>query len=112
MGWGQVIAEGTVEKILENPNSLTGAYLSGRLQVDIPRERRTGNGKALTIVGARENNLKNIKVKIPLGKFVCITGVSGSGKSTLMIEILYKALAGKLQGAHTQPGEYERIDGI
>jgi excinuclease ABC subunit A len=109
---GEVIAEGSVERILENPNSLTGAYLSGRLQVDIPRERRKGNGKHLTVVGARENNLKNIKVKIPLGKFVCITGVSGSGKSTLMIEILYKALAGKLQGSHTQPGDYDRIDGI
>lgn len=109
---GKVVAEGTVENILDNPDSLTGAYLSGRLQVDIPRERRTGNGRALTIVGARENNLKNIKVKIPLGKFVCITGVSGSGKSTLMIEILYKALAARLQGAHTQPGDYDRIDGI
>ncbi|OGN94082.1 MAG: excinuclease ABC subunit A, partial [Chloroflexi bacterium RBG_13_48_10] len=109
---GKVVAEGTVDHILENPDSLTGAYLSGRLQVDIPRERRTGNGKALTIVGARENNLKNIKVKIPLGKFVCITGVSGSGKSTLMIEILYKALAARLHGAHTQPGDYDRIDGI
>ncbi|NJD59018.1 MAG: excinuclease ABC subunit UvrA, partial [Anaerolineae bacterium] len=109
---GKVIAEGPVEAILANPDSLTGAYLSGRLQVDIPRQRRTGNGRKLTIVGARENNLKNIKVNIPLGKFVCITGVSGSGKSTLMIEILYKALAAKLQGAHTQPGEYERIDGI
>ncbi len=109
---GKVVAEGTVDQILENPNSLTGAYLSGRLQVDVPRERRTGNGKKLTIVGARENNLKNIKVNIPLGKFVCITGVSGSGKSTLMIEILYKALAARLQGAHTQPGDFDRIDGI
>ena len=109
---GKVVAEGTVDHILENPDSLTGAYLSGRLQVDVPRERRTGNGKKLTIVGARENNLKNIKVNIPLGKFVCITGVSGSGKSTLMIEILYKALAVRLQGAHTQPGDFDRIDGI
>jgi excinuclease ABC subunit A len=109
---GKIVAEGTVDHILENPDSLTGAYLSGRLQVDIPRERRTGNGRALTIIGARENNLKNIKVKIPLGKFVCITGVSGSGKSTLMIEILYKALAARLQGTHTQPGDYDRIDGI
>jgi excinuclease ABC subunit A len=109
---GKVVAEGTVDHILENPDSLTGAYLSGRLQVDIPRERRSGNGRALTIVGARENNLKNIKVKIPLGKFVCITGVSGSGKSTLMIEILYKALAARLQGAHTQPGDHDHIDGI
>ncbi len=109
---GRVVAEGTVEDILASPDSLTGAYLSGRLQVDVPRERRTGNGKKLTIVGARENNLKNIKVNIPLGKFVCITGVSGSGKSTLMIEILYKALAARLQGAHTQPGDFDRIDGI
>ena len=109
---GKVVAEGTVEQILENPDSLTGAYLSGRLQVDVPRERRTGNGKKLTIVGARENNLKNINVNVPLGKFVCITGVSGSGKSTLMIEILYKALAARLQGAHTQPGDFDRIDGI
>jgi excinuclease ABC subunit A len=109
---GEVIAQGTVDKIIENPDSLTGAYLSGRLQVDIPRERRVGNGRKLTIIGARENNLKNIKVNIPLGKFVCITGVSGSGKSTLMIEILYKALAAQLQGAHTQPGEFDRIDGI
>jgi excinuclease ABC subunit A len=109
---GEVIAQGPVDKIIENPNSLTGAYLSGRLQVDIPRERRVGNGRKLTIIGARENNLKNIKVNIPLGKFVCITGVSGSGKSTLMIEILYKALAAQLQGAHTQPGDFDRIDGI
>ena len=109
---GKVVAEGTVEDILASPDSLTGAYLSGRLQVDIPRERRTGNGRKITIVGARENNLKNIKVDIPLGKFVCITGVSGSGKSTLMIEILYKALAAKLQGAHTLPGDFDRIDGI
>jgi excinuclease ABC subunit A len=109
---GRVVAEGTVDDILANQESLTGAYLSGRLQVDIPRERRRGNGKALTIVGARENNLKDIKVKVPLGKFVCITGVSGSGKSTLMIEILYKALASRIYGSHTQPGDYDRIDGI
>ncbi len=109
---GEVIAEGTVDQILASPESLTGAYLSGRLQVDIPRERRTGNGRKLTIVGARENNLKDIQVTIPLGKFVCITGVSGSGKSTLMIEILYKALAAKLQGAHTQAGDYDHIEGI
>lgn len=109
---GQVVAEGSVDTIVNDPDSLTGAYLSGRLQVDIPRERRSGNGRKLTIVGARENNLKNIKVNIPLGKFVCITGVSGSGKSTLMIEILYKALAARLQGTHTQPGDFDRIDGI
>jgi excinuclease ABC subunit A len=109
---GKVVAEGTVADILENPDSLTGAYMSGRLRVPIPESRRQGNGKHLEIVGARENNLKNINVKIPLGKLVCITGVSGSGKSTLMVEILYKSLARKLNRAQTQPGEHDRIEGI
>jgi excinuclease ABC subunit A len=109
---GEVITEGPVEAILQNPKSLTGGYLSGRLQVPMPEKRRNGNGKALTIVGAQANNLKNIDVRIPLGKLVCITGVSGSGKSTLMVEILYKVLARDLHGAHTLPGEYKRIDGI
>jgi excinuclease ABC subunit A len=80
--------------------------------VPIPPERRKGNGKALTVVGARENNLKNIDVRIPLGRLVCITGVSGSGKSTLMVEILYKALAARLHGARTQAGDHDRIDGL
>jgi excinuclease ABC subunit A len=109
---GEVVAEGTVAEILENPNSLTGAYMSGRLRVPIPEKRRSDNGKKLTVVGARENNLKNIDVTIPLGRFVCITGVSGSGKSTLMVEILYKALARHLHGAHTQPGEHDRLEGV
>jgi excinuclease ABC subunit A len=109
---GQVIAEGTPKQILVHPKSLTGAYLSGRKQVEIPKQRREGNGKALRIVGASANNLKNIDVTIPLGKLVCITGVSGSGKSTLMSDILYNALAGKLMGARTNPGEYTRIEGI
>jgi excinuclease ABC subunit A len=109
---GMVVAEGPVSAILENPNSLTGAYLSGRLSVPMPEERRTGNGKVLTIIGARENNLKNIDVRIPLGKLVCITGVSGSGKSTLMVEILYKALSRDLHHAHTQPGDFDRIEGL
>jgi excinuclease ABC subunit A len=109
-GW--VVAEGTVDAIMGNPSSLTGAYLSGRLKVPIPEQRRNGNGKILTIVGARANNLKNIDVRVPLGKLVCITGVSGSGKSTLMVEILYKALARQLHGAHTQPGDYDRIEGL
>jgi excinuclease ABC subunit A len=109
---GLVVAEGTVEDILKSPDSLTGAYISGRLKVPIPDSRRQGNGKTLRVVGARENNLKNIDVGIPLGRLVCITGVSGSGKSTLMVEILYKALARHLHGAHTQPGEYDRIDGL
>jgi excinuclease ABC subunit A len=109
---GRVVAEGKVADILASPESLTGAYLSGRLKVEVPAERRTGNGKHLRILGARENNLKNISVDIPLGKFVCVTGVSGSGKSTLMIEILYKELARKLNGAHTMPGDHDRIEGL
>jgi excinuclease ABC subunit A len=109
---GRVVAEGTVDDILASPESLTGAYLSGRLQVPIPEKRRNGNGKWLRVVGARENNLQNIDVRLPLGRLVCITGVSGSGKSTLMVEILYKALARQLNRAHTQPGDYDRIEGM
>jgi excinuclease ABC subunit A len=109
---GYIVAEGTPQMILENPQSLTGAYLSGRRQVPLPPKRRNGNGKALRIIGARANNLKNLDVTIPLGKLVCITGVSGSGKSTLMVDVLYNALARDLNGAHTQPGEYERIEGL
>ena len=109
---GYVVAEGQVDNILSNSTSLTGAYLSGRMRVPIPEKRRNGNGRYLRVVGARENNLKNIDVTIPLGKFVCITGVSGSGKSTLMVEILYKALARYLHGAHTQPGDHDRIEGL
>ena len=109
---GHVIAEGDPEAILAHPKSLTGAYLSGRKRVPVPEKRRTGNGKALKIIGAQANNLKDIDVKIPLGKLVCITGVSGSGKSTLMSDVLYSALAAKLMGAHTLPGEHERIEGV
>ncbi|MBI5822946.1 MAG: excinuclease ABC subunit UvrA [Chloroflexi bacterium] len=109
---GQVIAEGTPKQILAHPKSLTGQYLSGRKQVGVPKKRREGNGKALTIVNAKANNLKGITVPIPLGKLVCITGVSGSGKSTLMSDIMYNALAAKLMGARTQPGEHEKIEGV
>ena len=109
---GRIIAEGTPEQIIAHPKSLTGAYLSGRKHIPVPKKRRAGNGKTLTVVGARANNLKGITVNIPLGKFVCITGVSGSGKSSLMSDVLYNALAAKLNGAHTQPGEHERIDGL
>ncbi len=109
---GHIIAEGTVEDILNNPDSLTGAYLSGRKMVPMPAERRKGNGKTLKIVGARANNLKNLDVTIPLGKLVCITGVSGSGKSTLMVDLLYRALARDLHRAHTQPGEFDRLEGL
>ena len=109
---GQVIAEGTPKQILVHPKSLTGQYLSGRKRIEIPEERREGNGKILKIVGASANNLKNIDVAIPLGELVCITGVSGSGKSTLMSDILYNALAAKLMGARTQSGEHTKIEGI
>jgi excinuclease ABC subunit A len=109
---GHLVAEGDLQAILANKNSLTGAYLSGRKKVPVPKERRTGNGKHLVVVGARANNLKDLSVTIPLGKLVCITGVSGSGKSTLMVDILFAALARDLNGAHTQPGEHERIVGI
>jgi excinuclease ABC subunit A len=109
---GRLIAEGDLQAILANKDSLTGAYLSGRKKAPLPKERRRGNGKHLVVVGARANNLKDLSVTIPLGKLVCITGVSGSGKSTLMVDILYAALARDLNGAHTQPGDYDRIDGI
>ncbi|MBI5838673.1 MAG: excinuclease ABC subunit UvrA [Chloroflexi bacterium] len=109
---GRVIAEGTPKQILAHPKSLTGQYLSGRKQIEIPKKRREGNGKSLRIIGASANNLKGINVSIPLGKLVCITGVSGSGKSTLMSDILYNALAGKLMGARASAGEHEKIEGI
>ncbi len=108
---GQVIAEGTPKQILAHPKSLTGLYLSGRKQIEMPKQRREGNGKSLRIVNARANNLKGIDVNIPLGKMVCITGVSGSGKSTLMSDILYNSLAAKLMFAHTSAGEHEKIEG-
>ena len=109
---GQVVAEGTPEEIMRHPRSITGAYLSGRQCIPIPAQRRAGNGKAIVIRGARENNLKNIDVTVPLGKLVVITGVSGSGKSTLMIEVLYKKLAQVVWNAKDRPGEHDRIEGL
>ncbi|MBN1230939.1 MAG: excinuclease ABC subunit UvrA [Anaerolineales bacterium] len=109
---GQVTAEGPVESILKNDYSITGAYLSGKKKIPIPKKRRNGNNKSLKIFGATANNLKNVDVEIPLGKLVCITGVSGSGKSSLMNETLYKILARKLNRARTHPGPYERIEGL
>jgi excinuclease ABC subunit A len=108
---GEIVAQGTVAQVSRNPKSVTGRYLAGKLRIDVPPSRRAGNGKALTIVGARENNLKNITVRIPLGRFVCITGVSGSGKSTLVVEVLHKALARQLHGAREAPGEFDRLKG-
>ena len=108
---GMVIAEGPVEKIIDDPNSITGAYLSRRKQVPLPEFRRQGNGKQLKLLGAEENNLKKIDVNIPLGNLVCVTGVSGSGKSTLIVDILYQSLARTLNRAQTNPGKHKRIEG-
>ncbi|ABO51567.1 Excinuclease ABC subunit A [Desulforamulus reducens MI-1] len=109
---GQVVAAGTMEDIMQVPESLTGQYLSGKKFIPVPLSRRLGKGQSLVIKGATENNLKGIDVEIPLGGFVCITGVSGSGKSTLINEILYKSLAQKLHRAKSKPGEHSGIEGI
>ena len=109
---GEVVAEGSVEDICKAPRSITGAYLSGRKRIEVPATRRKGNGKKLRIVGAAENNLKNVNVDIPLGKMICVTGVSGSGKSSLINEIFYKALAMELNGAKRRPGKYKEIKGL
>ncbi|WBY64829.1 MAG: UvrABC system protein A [Thermocaproicibacter melissae] len=109
---GQVVFSGKVEDLIKCEESITGQYLSGKKKVEIPTHRRKGNGKKLKIIGASQNNLKNINVEIPLGTFVCVTGVSGSGKSSLINEILYKYLAAELNGAKTHPGAFERIEGV
>ncbi|HEX7057263.1 MAG TPA: excinuclease ABC subunit UvrA [Bacilli bacterium] len=112
MHGGTVVAQGTPREIMDNPNSLTGQYLSGRKFIPIMPERRKPNGKWLEIRGAKENNLKNLNVKIPLGVFTCVTGVSGSGKSTLVNEILYKSLARDLNKARVRPGAHKEIKGL
>lgn len=109
---GNVVCCGTAEEVKACPESITGQYLSGKKKVEIPEKRRKGNGKKLKIIGASQNNLKNINVDIPLGKFVCVTGVSGSGKSSLVNEILYKKLASQLNGAKCRPGSHKKIQGI
>ena len=109
---GEVVAQGTVEEIKQTENSMTGTYLSGRKFVPVPKKRRQLDGRYLTIRGARANNLKNIDVKIPLGVFTVVTGVSGSGKSTLINDILYNALAVKLNGARLKPSEHDSIEGL
>ncbi|MCI8670374.1 MAG: excinuclease ABC subunit UvrA [Lachnospiraceae bacterium] len=108
---GEVVACGTAEEIMKNPDSVTGAYLSGKIRIPVPKERRKPTGW-LKIKGARQNNLKNIDVDIPLGIMTCVTGVSGSGKSSLVNEILYKSLAKKLNRARTIPGEHDGIEGM
>ena len=109
---GNVVAAGTAEDIMACPESVTGQYLSGVKKIEVPAQRRPGNGKFLTIRGARENNLKNVDVQIPLGCFNVVTGVSGSGKSSLINEILYKSLAAQLNGAKTRPGKHRDILGV
>ena len=109
---GQIVAAGTLQDILNCPQSITGQYLSGAKKIPVPTERRMGNGKKLVIRGARENNLKNLDVEIPLGTFTCVTGVSGSGKSTLVNEVLNKTLLAKLNHARTRPGVCTCIEGI
>ncbi len=109
---GKVMAAGTPEEVMKVKESITGQYLSGKLKIEVPSKRRKGNGKYIKIKGASENNLKNINVDIPLGKFVCVTGVSGSGKSSLINEILYKSLAHKINNNRVLPGKHKKIEGI
>ena len=109
---GNIVAQGTPKEVMQNENSITGAYLSGKRKIEVPKTRRKGNGLYLEIKGASENNLKNINVKIPLGKFICITGVSGSGKSSLINEILYKAVYSNIYKSKIKPGKFKKILGL
>lgn len=109
---GTIVATGTVDDICKCKESVTGQYLSGEKYVPVPSERRSGNGNSLRIIGAQENNLKNIDVEFPLGTFICVTGVSGSGKSSLVNEILYKTLGAKKNHMKLRPGKYERMEGL
>ena len=109
---GNIVAQGTPKEVMQNENSITGAYLSGKRKIEVPKTRRKGNGLYLEIKGASENNLKNINVKFPLGKFICITGVSGSGKSSLINEILYKAVYSNIYKSKIKPGKFKKILGL
>lgn len=109
---GNVVAQGTIEDIINEKNSITGQYLSGARKIPVPEKRRKGNGEYLTVVGAKQNNLKNVTVKIPLGTFTAVTGVSGSGKSSLVNEIIYKELAGRLNRAKIRPGKFDDMLGV
>lgn len=109
---GEIVASGTIDDIIKSERSITGKYLSGELKIPVPEKRRKGNGKYLTVSGCKQNNLKNITAKIPLGTFTCVTGVSGSGKSSLVNEIIYKELAGKLNRAKMRSGSFEKMNGV
>ena len=109
---GYLVCAGTVEDVMKCPESITGAYLSGKEKIEIPKKRRKGNGKSIKITGCSENNLKNINVEFPLGKFICVTGVSGSGKSTLVNEILGKALSSNINKSKEKPGKFKTIKGL
>jgi excinuclease ABC subunit A len=109
---GRIVAAGTPEEVMNNPESLTGKYLSGKLKIDVPTKRRKGNGKFIEVKGAKEHNLKNINVKFPLGKFVCVTGVSGSGKSTLVNDILYNSLMKSVYKSKVIIGDCKDVKGL
>ena len=112
MHGGEIVAAGSVKDICKAKRSITGDYLSGRKRIEVPQTRRSGNGNFLTVKGARENNLRNLDVKFPLGEFICVTGISGSGKSSLINEILYKTLACELNGARSRAGKCDGIEGL
>jgi excinuclease ABC subunit A len=109
---GKIIAEGTYEDVLRNPDSITAKYLTGEREIALPKKRRKGNGKSITVHGATENNLKDVTVELPLGMFICVTGVSGSGKSTLVHEVLSRKISQTLHNAKDRPGAHRKVDGI